>query len=266
MSDVGGGWRAVRGAVRTIDWALVIVVAGFVVVAPVGVLFGRDATSLLGLFASRPNPARTAYAASISAAAVKRPEYVVPLEKIPPSMASVEVVTLSTRLPPTTNRTFDIWVSLPSQLRAACAGAADPVRRLQEILGMPPREAKDQFLVQLTVPRTGLFRPCAVKSGGDDLAAPNCPLDFPSELLPDSADEATVRAEYKHVEFVTRQMWSSYRPDGYPFTGMGWTYDWSNVPNHVGVSEFIVRRGAEITVIGTKTPAEFCTVTAAPEK
>jgi len=74
------------------------------------------------------------------------------------------------------------------------------------------------------------------------------------------------------MRFLTAQMWNSYRSGfatarpspadypstGFPFTGMGWTYDWSNATNHIGISEFVVKRDAMLTVVGTKTPAEFC--------
>jgi hypothetical protein len=68
-------------------------------------------------------------------------------------------------------------------------------------------------------------------------------------------------------------MWNTYRVDfaakgkkpgdypftGYPFTGLGWSYDWSSATNdHVGVSEFVIRRTAAVTELGSKTPEEFC--------
>jgi hypothetical protein len=71
-------------------------------------------------------------------------------------------------------------------------------------------------------------------------------------------------------------MWQSYRVDfyrnppsdkdypftGYPFTGMGWTYDWSAASrDHYGVSEFVIKGAAVIKVVNQKTPAEFCAKT-----
>jgi len=76
------------------------------------------------------------------------------------------------------------------------------------------------------------------------------------------------------MEFLVQQMWTSYRtgfrpaagspdyPDkdsGYPFTGMGWSYNWGSfLSSHVGISEFVLTRKPEIKVIGSKAPADFC--------
>ncbi|MET0792378.1 MAG: hypothetical protein ABW061_12720, partial [Polyangiaceae bacterium] len=79
-------------------------------------------------------------------------------------------------------------------------------------------------------------------------------------------------AAFDELYFLTAQMWNTYRHDfiarrlksgdypytGFPFTGMGWSYDWSDVPNHIGVSEFVIKRDAPVAVLSAKTPADFC--------
>lgn len=236
--------------------------------------------------------AHVAYEAAIADAAVKRPSFAVPLKTIPATMTMVNIVSFGPpSAVPTTDRTFDIWAALPDQLRDACKGAPNPARRLQEILGLPPLDVPDYVVREFVVPRTGLVRPCL---GGGDLDKEYCELP----MQPQSAMNASVLAPtaptssvpsaksakppppamaasppgYDDLYFLTAQMWNSYRVGfaatrksagdypftGYPFTGMGWSYDWSNVPNHIGVSEFVVRRKATISVANTKTPFEFC--------
>jgi hypothetical protein len=50
-----------------------------------------------------------------------------------------------------------------------------------------------------------------------------------------------------------------YPYTGYPFTGMGWSYDWDpQARSHVGVSEFIIDKG-EAVIVGTAIePSTFC--------
>jgi hypothetical protein len=64
--------------------------------------------------------------------------------------------------------------------------------------------------------------------------------------------------------FVFSQAVSSYRDafaaPGYPFTGMGWSYNWSpDSPLHRRISEYVVKPGepAVSNVVWT-TPGEFC--------
>jgi len=248
-------------------------------------LLNGGSSALLGLLtrmqgtcapgACPPGSDRLAFEAAIAATAVKHPRDQVPLDRIDPAQATVEVVTFSTHRPDEKkNRGRDIWVALPESLRRACAGAADPVRRLQQVLGLRADGAEDRKLFVLQMPRDALFRPCV---GGGDLEATECSTDVPEPLPPDDAASAPkaaasappaarkLREEYDRMQFLAAQMWRSYRSGfssspGYPFTGMGWTYDWSNPEHPVGVSEFVVRRDAAITVVDarTQTPAQFC--------
>jgi hypothetical protein len=255
--------KQLRAVIEQVDWALVILSVAFAAVTPMATMLGTEGPALVGITSRASNRDRAAYESSIAAAAVKRPKYAVKLETIDPSTTMVDVVNFGTRQPQDKNRSYDVWVALPSQLKSACAGAADPVRRLQQILGLPPATAEDAMITELRVSRDALFRPCV---GGGDLAASKCSTDVPGSL-PATADATAVREGYDRMQFFTAQIWKSYRSgfgssDGYPFTGMGWTYDWSNVPDHIGVSEFVVKRDATIAITGTKTPAEFCTAAA----
>jgi hypothetical protein len=238
-------------------------VIAFLAATPWGALLGRDTKNFIGMVLQRTDPDAAAYESAVAAAAVKQPSFAMKLETIDATSTVVDVVNFGARLPQEKGREYDVWVALPAQLRAACAGAADPVRRLQQVLGLPRVAARDLRVYELRVAREALARPCV---GGGDLAAAACSLE-PPKPLPRDADAESLRKGYDHMHFLVSQMWKSYRSgfssNGFPFTGMGWTYDWSDVPQHVGVSEFIVDRGADIAVLGSRTPAEFCAATAA---
>lgn len=49
----------------------------------------------------------------------------------------------------------------------------------------------------------------------------------------------------------------SYCKNTYPWTGLGYTYDWADNGEEYGVSEFLVNDGAEVNVEFTKTLEDF---------
>lgn len=218
-----------------------------------------------------PSDLKELYEQSIYDAAVKRPSFNLPLTPIPASETYVTVQTLRTReLPIEDPNPFgprerdllrlkrinaeqgvllgNIFVALPKEARRLCKGAADPLLALQQGLGLPPKSDPDYRIVRFRVARADMFRPCA---SGPDVGAPKCAFDIPQDLDP------------AHRAFMIGQIWTSYRIGfdwpGYPFTGMGWTWNWNpNSADHYGVSEYIVRKGAEVARIRTLSIAEFC--------
>ncbi len=199
------------------------------------------------------------YERSIRAAAVRDPSFAVDLRTIGPAQHSVAVGTFTERDAPPSPTQRPIWVSPPDQLRTLCRGKPDAVLAIQEALGLPPQAAPSRperqwHVFTFTVSRDALFRPCP---GGTNVAASRC-----GDMVADAIDEPTAR-------FLLDQLWSSDRvgfrgangaPDwGYPFTGMGWTYNWDPyAPSPVGVSEFVVRKGSVLSDITASTPTEFC--------
>jgi hypothetical protein len=263
-------WTSLAASMRSLDWSLIALILGFLLVVPIPGMTARPVTSPLlwtaRLFTTDPF---AAYENAVAAAAVKRPEYKRRLATIDSANTTVNVVRFqrSGEL----DRSRDIWVALGSQLHDACLGAADPVRKLQQILGLPPVAAGNNVVKELEVQRKDLFRPC-VSSRDIGIGTPTCEFKLPDPPASE-ADAAGLRDAYDQLRFVTDQMWDSYRKGfrddrrspsdypytGFPFTGMGWTYNWgSSSGDPFGVSEFVVKRGAEIKVVGEKSPADFC--------
>jgi hypothetical protein len=218
-----------------------------------------------------PSDLQELYEQAIYDSAVKRPSFNRLLMPIPASEAYVTVQTLRTKeLPVEDPSPFgprerdllrlkrinaergvllgNIFVALPKEARRLCKGAADPLLALQQGLGLPPKSDPDYRIVRFRVPRADMFRPC---TSGPDVGAPRCAFDIPQDLDP------------AHRAFMIAQMWTSYRTGfdwpGYPFTGMGWTWNWApDSDDNYGVSEYIAKRGAEVTRIRTLSIAEFC--------
>jgi hypothetical protein len=141
-----------------------------------------------------------------------------------------------------------VWVTLVPEVRERCTSlATEPAGltlRLQQLLGLPPTAHYGQF-VEMTVARQDVFRPCP----NPDPTSLHCDELFPPE----------VPAE--HVVFLATQIVHSYRlPDGYPFTRLGYTYDWSPhaTPTHYGASEFVLKKGTAAHVTSLTPTRDYC--------
>jgi hypothetical protein len=218
---------------------------------------------------STPAALEAAYERSIRAAAVRDPGFAVDLRTIDPTKPRVTVGTFTPwGLPPSPTQR-PIWVSLPEQLHALCHGKSDPVLAIEEALGLPPMAQPPQpqqqwQVITFTLPPAALFRPCP---GGTDIAAPRCLNTLAKPADPHTPPAATL--DPATTRFLLDQIWSSDRvgfrtasgdPDwGYPFTGMGWTYNWDpQAASPVGVSEFVVRVGSKLTALHATAAAQFC--------
>ena len=137
-----------------------------------------------------------------------------------------------------------VWVALESEERPRCAAFPRHRldRRLEQLLGLPPKGEPRRFVV-LEVARSALHRPCF----DPDPTVDRCPLQAAPDLPPDFLD------------WLGRNALDSYRiPDGFPWTRLGYTYDWRPGAPEYGVSEFILLKGTNARVIAIMTAEEFC--------
>jgi hypothetical protein len=227
------------------------------------------------------------YQAAIRSAAIKTPQSAAPLLTLDAKAPRQTMMTFSTA-PPTMvdgKLKYPIWVSVADQLHGFCGGNADKSLALTEALGLAPG-GKPRGLYKLSVPTDSLFRPCASKTAITETAcAASLPEQStapdPSTEPPTTADPQALIAFYRdkflawqsalpdaeREHFVLNQIMTSYQigsedKPGFPFTGMGWTYNWNpDASSPVGVSEFIVRDGTAIEVMGAPvSPGSFCGV------
>jgi hypothetical protein len=136
-------------------------------------------------------------------------------------------------------------VTVTPALQEACRGwgldAGATTRRLEQLLGLPPDGGKTRFVALYASP-DDLFRPCA--SGA--VTEPTCGLDF----APDATDA--------HKAWVENLRASSYGDPGYPWTQLGYTYDWSGDGDKVGLTELVIRQGATVGVASVSDLAAVC--------
>jgi len=136
--------------------------------------------------------------------------------------------------------TRDTWVTAAPQVQDFCKRLhLDDERmtlRVEQLLGLPPHNGKTRF-VEFWVDPQDLFRPSPDPAITDHEAE----LDFPQSNL-------YVTVSPDHVTWYENTLATSYGDGGYPWTRLGYTYDWGNPLSEVGLSEFVIRTGATVTV------------------
>ena len=153
----------------------------------------------------------------------------------------------------------DTWVTVEPYLKEFCGkflrehsgNREELTERLEQRLGLPPAAGYTTVArIRLDQPaRESIFRPCSdpVVSEARCQAGP-----------PSSTDTA-------YMAWFTGQYYSAYglpRPNLYPWTSLGYTFDWAQRPNgefqRVGESEFVIPDGTPINVLALVSTAEYC--------
>ena len=155
--------------------------------------------------------------------------------------------------------TWDIWVSAGTEVRDKCKVAANQPLRIWQTLGMPPAEGGTSRMVTLTgVQPSSIFRPCpdprteTTSCNGTAFVSPlppNAPPNF--------------------FEWFAKQAVSSWqiaaagrKPAGYPWTRLGYTYDWApDAKDRYGASEYVIpgqSKPLSVMVQRVQTAEEFC--------
>ena len=130
----------------------------------------------------------------------------------------------------------EVWVAVPAELRdfyRQNESLADDslVLRLEQLYGLPPHNGK-QWFVEMWVLPADLFRP----SPDPDINDCEAELEFPAWV------DAVYRGWFNQLKSV------SYGASGYPWTRLGYTYDWGNEESEIGLSEFVIRAGSTVGV------------------
>jgi len=170
----------------------------------------------------------------------------------------------------------DTWVTVVPNLKTFCqdyakSHGADPQQlalRLQQRLGLPPASNNDTF-VELTVDPKDLshfFRPCGDPSPNANTCQPLSP--------PKPADiwkydfKALGSGDPKEIEkywILTNYYWSFSSEHQYPWTLLGYTFDWAPKEDgsedfmRWGESEFVIPAGAPIQFVSKTDTVAYCT-------
>lgn len=120
--------------------------------------------------------------------------------------------------------------------------------RIQQVLGQPPAKIYQSFVIEFWVSPNDLLRP----TPDPEITDHEAELDFPG-----SSELVAVNPEYKEW-YVHHKNTVYTRPVPGTWTRLGYTYDWGNPQNPVGLSEFIIRPNANIRVAAIYRTNQYC--------
>lgn len=149
---------------------------------------------------------------------------------------------------------YDIWVTASPLLHDLCSkpdfdrgGSLD--MRLRQILGLTPT-AKVTAFVEFWVKPESLFRPAPDNEITDDTAGLNLPENT----------ESWYREWFNSLR--STQYFQSDDPahDAYPWTQLGYTYDWGTPSNPKGLSEFVIRSNSDVVIKAIYPIDEYCSL------
>ncbi len=143
---------------------------------------------------------------------------------------------------------YPIWVTTAPELKSKFNThiVQDTNKRLLQMLGLPPNATYNYF-VEFWVKPEDLFRPCP------DREITDCHCC--STYFPEGTDAL-------HINWINQNRISRYYESGlynqYPWTQLGYTYDWSSEnPSHFGLSEFVIGENKNIIVNAIYTTNEY---------
>ena len=141
----------------------------------------------------------------------------------------------------------EVWVTAVPQLKNFCTNidSSQLILRLEQLLGLPPKNGKTK-LVEMWVSPENLFRPCP----DPEITDQECELQF-SKSAYSNTDEV-------YVQWFNQLKSESYSENGYPWTRLGYTYDWNSNSSEAGLSEFVIKPGTGVQIKSVTPTMKYC--------
>ncbi|HPO55460.1 MAG TPA: hypothetical protein PKY46_05625 [Ignavibacteriaceae bacterium] len=118
------------------------------------------------------------------------------------------------------------------------------ILRTEQLLGLPPAGG-NEWMVEVWVKPQQLIRPAYDNEITDNTSG----LFFPD----------SVSQEY--VNWFNGNIVYSYFPaknkNGYPWTRLGYTYDWGNAKSEVGLSEYLIKKNSSVIVKSVQRISDY---------
>ena len=112
--------------------------------------------------------------------------------------------------------------------------------RLEQLIGLPKDSGYTHFSAFWVSP--------------DDIIRPAYTFDITKS---DMSAEFTKVPEQTFLEWFNSNIEWSYQESAYPWTRIGYTYDWADNGTEFGLSEFLIKKGSDVEVEFTYTTEEF---------
>ena len=146
--------------------------------------------------------------------------------------------------------TRDVFVTVVPELHEWCQANGpfmDTTERIEQLVGFNSGRGEGRQFVELWADPQDLFRP----SPDPEISDGEAELDFPWSGRFVSVSE-------EHVQWFREFKSMSYQENGLPWTRLGYTYDWGNPDSDIGLSEFVIRKGAKIEAYSITPTEEYC--------
>ena len=112
--------------------------------------------------------------------------------------------------------------------------------RLEQLIGLPKDSGYTHFSAFWVSP--------------DDIIRPAYTFDITKS---DMSAEFTKVPEQTFLEWFNSNIEWSYQESAYPWTRIGYTYDWADNGTEFRLSEFLIKKGSDVEVEFTYTTEEF---------
>lgn len=149
-----------------------------------------------------------------------------------------------------------VWVTGVPEVRDICrAFTGDVVMQVRQLLGLPP-DAHIPRVITLRVKASDIFRPAVdprvttaapCEQLHDAPAPADCGNVFPSNTTP------------SHYQWIATQAFELHElPGGYPWTHLGYTYNWAPNKDRYGASEYVIRAGSPALIVENVSTEAYC--------
>ena len=149
-----------------------------------------------------------------------------------------------------------IWVTGVPEVQMICRRfKGDIEMQLRQLLGLPPDADTTRFLV-LSVGIGDLFRPAP-----DDSISKRFPCEIPADnkIPADCGNRFPDATSPSHYEWISTESFYLHAiPNGYPWTHLGYTYNWTPGADRYGASEYVIRGNAKAVIVGNAPPSIYC--------
>lgn len=119
------------------------------------------------------------------------------------------------------------------------SGITNWEQRLEQLIGLPP-EAGYTHISGFWVNPQEVLRPAYVTDITKQMS-----LTFPENIDP------------AYIQWFEENSTFSYEESAYPWTRLGYTYDWADNGTEYGLTEFLIEENASVEIAFTKTTKEF---------
>jgi hypothetical protein len=148
------------------------------------------------------------------------------------------------------------WVTSVPEVQDKCRTfTGDVVMRLRELIGLPPDAPVPHMLV-FRARIVDIFRPSTDANVTTTLP---CPQLAGTGTPPECGNAFPPQTTDAHYAWIASSSFQLHQiPNGYPWTHLGYTYDWAPGADRYGASEYVIRPGAVVVVVQSTTPEEYC--------